>query len=165
MGEVNIHTLTAGASLGTPDFLSLYKTSFPEVPLEIAGRRTKAYNCIAYSIGVTDRWVWNEVDLNENGEATFSEFVKFYYMHGYKPTSDPEKASIAMYGERKGISVAVRHAARKVGRFWESKMGQGDTLRHRDADVFENTSYGSLLMYFERYKEDPFDPRKIITAF
>jgi hypothetical protein len=86
-------------------------------------------------------------------------------MHGYKPTSDPEKASIAMYGERKGISVAVRHAARKVGRFWESKMGQGDTLRHRDADVFENTSYGSLLMYFERYKEDPFDPRKIITAF
>ena len=165
MGVVNIHTLTAGASLGTPDFLTMYKQGFPEVPLEIAGRRTKAYNCIAYSIGVTDRWVWNEVDLNENGEASFPEFVKFYYMHGYKPTSDPNKAALAIYGETDNFQVAVRHAARKVGRFWESKMGQGDTIRHRDADVFTGTSYGSLLMYFEKYKEDPVDPRKIITTF
>ena len=105
------------------------------------------------------------MDLDEDGKASFSEFVKFYYMHGYKPTSDPEKAAIAMYGETNGLQVAVRHAARKVGKFWESKMGQGDTLRHRDADVFEGTSYGSLLMYFEKYKEDPFDPRKHITTF
>jgi hypothetical protein len=165
MGEVNIYSLTSGSSLGTPDFLTMYKTSFPNVPIEIAGRRTKAYNCIAYSIGVTDRWVWNEVDLNENGEASFSEFVKFYYMHGYKPTSDAEKAAIAMYGETNGLQVAVRHAARKVGKFWESKMGQGDTLRHREAEVFNGTSYGSLIMYFEKYKEDPFDPRKHITTF
>lgn len=165
MGEVNIYSLTAGASLGTPDFLSLYKTSFPGVPLEIVSRRTKAYNCIAYSIGVTDRWVWNEVDVDEDGNASYNEFIQFYNKHGYKITNSPEKASIAMYGEKSGPFVAVRHAARKVGKFWESKMGQGDTLRHRDADVFEGTSYGTLLLYFEKYKEDPFDPRKIITTF
>jgi hypothetical protein len=165
MNEVNIHTLTAGASLGTPDFLSLYKSSFPEVPLEIAGRRTKAYNCIAYSIGVTDRWVWNEVDLNDNGEASFQEFIQFYNNHGYKPTGNPEKAAIAMYGEVKGLGVAVRHAARKVGRFWESKMGQGDTLRHREPDIFGGTSYGVLLVMFEKYKDDPIDPRKTIETF
>lgn len=156
---------TSGASLGTPDFLSLYKQGFPEVPIEIAGRRTKAYNCIARSIGVTDRWVWNEVDLNENGEASFSEFVRFYDMHGYQPTSDESKAVIALYGVRQGVFIAVKHAARKVNGQWESKMGQGDTIRHHEADIFGGTSYGDLMLYFEQYMDDPIDPRKRITTF
>ena len=155
----------AGASLGTPDFLSLYKRGFPEVPIEIAGRRTKAYNCIARSIGVTDRWVWDEVDLNENGEASFSEFIRFYDMHGYRPTSNENDAIVALYGVRNGLFITVKHAARKVNGQWESKMGQGDTLRHHEADIFGGTSYGDLLLYFEQYMEDPIDPRKRITTF
>lgn len=155
----------SGASLGTPDFLSLYRSSFPNMPIEIAQRRTKAYNCIARSIGVTDRWVWDEVDLNENGEASFSEFVRFYNMHGYRPTSNKNKAIIALYGVRNGMNIAVRHASRKVNGQWESKMGQGDTIRHHDPDIFEGTSYGTLLVFFEQFKPDPIDPTKRITTF
>ena len=155
----------SGASLGTPDFLALYKKNFPNMPIEIAGRRTKAYNCIARSIGVLDRWVWNEVDLNEIGEASFSEFIKFYEMHGYRPTSDPDRAVIAMYGVMNGLSIEVKHASRKVNGQWESKMGQGDTIRHHDPDIFGGTSYGELLMFFEQFKPDPIDPKKRIDTF
>lgn len=155
----------AGASLGTPDLLSLYTRLFPGMPIEIAGRRTKAYNCIARSIGVTDRWVWNEVDLNDNGEASFSEFIKFYDMHGYKPTSNPNAAMVAMYGVMNGIKIEVKHAARKVNGQWESKMGQGDTIRHHDPDIFSGTSYGELLVFFEQVKPDPIDRKRIINTF
>ena len=76
-----------------PKLWHTYQTKFPNLNVEIVERFTNAYNCIAYSIGVTNRWVWTEVDLNEDGTATYGEFVAFYAKHGLIPTSFKEEAT------------------------------------------------------------------------
>ncbi len=130
-----------------PKLWHTYQTKFPNLNVEIVERFTNAYNCIAYSIGVTDRWVWTEVDLNEDGTATYGEFVAFYAKHGLVPTSFKEEATVALYGFRRfNGAIDVKHASRKRGNHWESKMGQGGIIRHRSLDAFDGSPYGDLLL-------------------
>ncbi len=133
-----------------PKLFSTYRNQFPHLNYEVVDRYTKAYNCIAFTIGVTDRWVWNEVDLNENGTASYLEFIRFYQKHGYTPTFDDDKAVICIYGIISKLGeISVKHGARKIDNMWYSKMGSGSLLRHKNLDVFRDSSYGEPLMKFK----------------
>lgn len=143
--EQNVRLIHGMSS--APKLWHTYIRKFPHLNIEVVERFTNAYNCIAYSIGVTDRWVWNEVDLNEDGTATYGEFVTFYNKHGLIPTSFKEEATVAIYGFRRwNGSIDVKHASRKRGDYWESKMGQGGIIRHRSLDAFDDSPYGNLLL-------------------
>tara|TARA_Y100001937_G_scaffold120701_1_gene178314 strand:- start:333 stop:623 length:291 start_codon:yes stop_codon:yes gene_type:complete len=94
--------------------------------------------------------VWNEVDLNENGTASYLEFIRFYQKHGYTPTFDDDKAVICIYGIISNLGeISVKHGARKIDNMWYSKMGSGSLLRHKNLDVFRDSSYGEPLMKFK----------------
>lgn len=128
----------------------LYESDFPHLEYEILDRYTRVYNCIAYTIGVTNRWVWNEVDFNKDGTAAYTEFIRFYDLHGYEPTPDEGQAEICIYGIITHGSIDVKHGSRKDGNWWYSKMGSGDLLRHKEMDVFRESSYGEPLLMFKK---------------
>jgi hypothetical protein len=133
-----------------PRLHKTYRNKFPHLQYEVIDRFTRVYNCIAYSIGVTDRWVWDEVDMNEDGTASFTEFASFYKKHGYEPTTNEHEAIIAVFGfNRLGGRIEVKHAARKEDDWWYSKMGSGSLLKHKEMDVFRESSYGEPLMMFK----------------
>ena len=75
-----------------PQLLRLYRNEFPKLTVEVVERFTNSFNCIAWTIGVRDRWVWNEVDMNNDGLASFSEFISFYNKHGLMPTTIESEA-------------------------------------------------------------------------
>ena len=63
------------------------------------------------------------------------------------PTSFKEEATVALYGFRRwNGAIDVKHASRKRGNHWESKMGQGGIIRHRSLDAFDDSPYGDLLL-------------------
>tara|TARA_B100001287_G_scaffold276811_1_gene289629 strand:+ start:922 stop:1356 length:435 start_codon:yes stop_codon:yes gene_type:complete len=132
-----------------PKLHRLYESEFPHLNYEIIDRFTKTYNCIAFTIGVTDRWVWDEIDFNRDGTSAYTEFVRFYDLHGYIPTMNEDEAVICVYGFINFGNVDVKHGSRKEGNWWYSKMGSGDLLRHKNMDVFRNSSYGEPLMMFK----------------
>src|SRR5262249_1795635 len=69
----------------------------------VTGAGTPDYNCIAWTIGVTNRWVWNEVDSygNKNGTVEISDFDALYASAGLKPVvgSSPANPKVALYAD------------------------------------------------------------------
>ncbi len=139
-------------SVNPPRLWRTYSQQFPNLPMEMVAPANERYNCIAWSVGISDRWVWDEIDYDGNGNSSYSEFVKFYQKRGYTPTSSEKNADVALLGHRNGYRVQVKHAARKDfdSNFWLSKMGQGGIIRHQNLEVFEGTPYGEVLMLFRK---------------
>jgi hypothetical protein len=135
-----------------PRLMKLYRNQFPELTVEVVERFTNAFNCIAWTIGVRDRWVWTEIDMNADGEASFSEFINFYQKHGLIPTPLRSDADVAIFGFEKNGKIDVKHGAvREKGTgMWLSKMGQGGIIRHAELEVFTDSPYGNLLLMFKR---------------
>ncbi|MBT93221.1 MAG: hypothetical protein CMA60_00135 [Euryarchaeota archaeon] len=134
-----------------PQLLRTYRNQFPGLTVEIVERFDNSFNCIAWTIGVRDRWVWNEIDLNMDGTSSFSEFVAFYARHGLAPTSIEAEADVAIFGFEKNGVIDVKHGARRESSgMWLSKMGQGGIIRHDNLRVFQGSPYGDLLLMFRR---------------
>ena len=135
-----------------PQLLKLYRNEFPQLTVEVVERFTNSFNCIAWTIGVRDRWVWNEVDMNNDGLASFSEFISFYNKHGLMPTTIESEADVAIFGFENFGKIDVKHGAvrEKGSNYWLSKMGQGGIIRHTGLNVFGDSPYGDLLLMFKR---------------
>ena len=135
-----------------PQLMKLYRNEFPDLTVEVVERFTNSFNCIAWTIGVRDRWVWNEIDTNGDGLSSFSEFVSFYGRHGLLPTTVESEADVAIFGFESFGKLDVKHGAvrEKGSNYWLSKMGQGGIIRHEGLNVFDTSPYGKLLLMFKR---------------
>jgi hypothetical protein len=95
------------------------------------------YNCISRTVGVTDRWVWREVDGygDRDGEVSIADFDAFYAYGGYKVANnclrEAGKEKVALYYEATGTSAkgsllfTPRHAAKQ---YTGAGSKIGDTL-------------------------------------
>tara|TARA_B100001778_G_scaffold327497_1_gene325665 strand:+ start:310 stop:762 length:453 start_codon:yes stop_codon:yes gene_type:complete len=132
-----------------------YLEDFPNLEVAMVSDFNKSYNCIAWSIGVTDRWVWNEIDINEDGTANLGEFINFYAKHGYKPVFNEKEADVALFALKIGQGYEITHAAKRNKNYpdrsiWLSKMGQGGIIEHRGLSVFKDSPYGTPIALFAR---------------
>jgi type VI secretion system secreted protein VgrG len=136
------------ATLETPE----ERKSFPHLGrhYEVLGPASKRYNCIAWSLGVTDRWVWP-------GEKV-SDFDALYGDQGYKRRKgldfrrEPGVDKVVLYGKvRKDGSVQATHAARQLSDgAWSSKLGQLPLIRHRSPDDLDGDAYGHPVAVYTR---------------
>lgn len=118
------------------------------------------YNCIAWSLGKRDEWVWPG--------ARVADFDALYEEQGYRPldevdlSHEPGVEKIALYGHKRQrgsrVEVEVTHAARndEDGR-WMSKLGTEPLIRHDDASVVNGPSYGEIVRVYAR-------PRRSLEA-
>jgi len=91
--------------------------------------------------------------MNQDGEASYGEFIGFYRKHGLVPTPYESEAEVAIFGFSSTTGkISIKHGARReeLTGFWLSKMGQGGILRHDRLDVFEDSPYGDLILMFKR---------------
>jgi hypothetical protein len=118
----------------------------------VTGEATKSYNCIAWTVGVTNRWVWDEVDTagDGDGKVSVSDFDHFYDGHGYKPAvGSPSDATIALFSKTSGPTHAARVSSLSCGgtTMFESKRGENIRIAHTITQL-EGGFYGNVEKFY-----------------
>ncbi|WIG95227.1 DUF6209 family protein [Myxococcus sp. SDU36] len=138
----------------------LRSKSFPNLTEEKfvgIGPSTQRYNCIAWTVGVRDEWVWPGTKVED--------FDKLYADKGFKPldtvdlSHDPDLEKVVIYGlkPRSGTGpLEVTHGALMddQGRF-TSKIGTQPLIRHNSADDLSGPSYGEPVRVYVRPRQSP----------
>lgn len=109
-----------------------------------------AYNCIAHSVKVYDRWVWPGTHV--------ADFDHLYRSRGYRRTPrldfsfDPALEKVVLYAKAgKHGEVECTHAARQLSDgSWSSKLGSGPLIRHASPDSLDGSSYGRPIALYVR---------------
>lgn len=133
----------------------LRSTSFPNLKAEnfaAIGPYSERYNCIAWTIGVRDEWVWPGTKV--------ADFDALYERHGYRPldtmdlSHDPTMEKIVIYGlpPRGGNrEIEVTHGALQDARGrWTSKIGTQPLIRHDNLEDLAGPSYGEPVRVYVR---------------
>jgi type VI secretion system secreted protein VgrG len=111
---------------------------------------TRTYNCIAWSLGITDRWVWPG--------ANVSDFDGLYGRQGYRRLGNlnyrtqPGVDKLVLYAKRKADgSWECTHAARQMANgTWTSKLGALPLIGHRTPGDVSGPSYGVPIAVYVR---------------
>jgi hypothetical protein len=127
------------------------RRAFPHLgrQFEVLGPATRTYNCIAWTIGATNQWVWRK---------TLRDFDDLYSRHGYRRMSGlnyhliPGCQKIVLYGKRTGNGGWIlTHGARQMADgSWSSKLGSLPLIRHLDPDDLDGASYGVPVAVYVR---------------
>ena len=127
----------------TNDEKSYARSRWPRMDVErvvVSGEATHRYNCLAWTLGITSRWMWPW----RNRAATKAEFNAFYRSYGFRPTLIGE---VAAFGT--GIN-ALEHGSisgSKPGPRWESKCGGWLRIQHGLNEI-EGGIYGRVMEYY-----------------
>ena len=148
----------AAAGYGRPNASTraLLSSAFPNLGADdycVTGPATPTYNCYAWSIGVTNRWVESEVDTagDNDGTLEYSDFDQLYARHGLRPITNatPVNPVVALYG----TATAPKHAALNTGAAcgkFESKLGQHVRISHWMRDLEGGSVYGDINRFYVR---------------
>jgi hypothetical protein len=114
------------------------------------------YNCIAWSLGITDRWVWPG--------KTVADFDRLYGSHGYRRIgtldyrAQPGAQKIVLYGKISYVNgrqvIECTHGARQLADgTWTSKLGRLPAIRHRTPNALNGygpNGYGQPVAVYVR---------------
>jgi hypothetical protein len=136
------------------DIDALSKKDWPRLGnnYDYVGPATKKYNCIAWSLGITNKWVWPAGD-------SLQDFDKLYEKQGfhriskfdYRKQDGVEK--IVLYGKKKDQSIICTHAARQMSDGqWTNKLGALPLIKVPSPEVLAGPAYGKPVAVYVRRK-------------
>jgi hypothetical protein len=135
---------------------SFLRSKFPNLTTGdycVTGPTTPTYNCFAWSIGDTSRWLQSDVDSlygNNNGNLEFSDFDAMYdAVAGLKPVTDscPVDPEVALFGKGGKPTHAARKSSHACGGF-ESKLGRNVRIAHWVRDLEGGSVYGDINRFY-----------------
>lgn len=123
---------------------------------------TYQYNCIAYAMGMKDRWIdssdlpwhwWPPVSKGRNGSDLVEAFKYFGFVAcGMDDSIEDDYDKVALYSNADGWT----HAARVVGNgIYHSKFGASYDGTHSRGDVLQ-AHYGDPFVIMKRRKTDAY---------
>lgn len=124
------------------------------MPYRITSPVDRAYNCIAWAAGVSNRWWWPSLDTYWPPEIALEEtldaFVLAYGSLGYEVCPDgaltPDLEKVAIYSKA-GLPT---HAARQLPNgMWTSKCGPQEDIEHT-LDGLNGLQYGAPTIFLSR---------------
>ena len=118
-----------------------FKKYFPKLDVNkalVSGAATRKYNCIAWTVGVTTRWIWPGSNL--------SDFDKFYKSKGFIRASN---GPVAAWGHKKTDMTHGCISGAGHGRRWESKCGSDLRIQH-GLDELVGASYGRVIAFYKK---------------
>lgn len=112
----------------------------------ITAPQTEAYNCLAWTLGITNRWIWPWTDPTVEAR----QFNELYRLHGFD-IGTPAKVlgwGVTLSDMKHGSILYAGSLERP--NLWESKLGQSWRITH-SLDGLRGATYGTpLLNYVER---------------
>jgi hypothetical protein len=129
-------------------------TSFSGIrgEFEVDAPSTQRYNCIAWSLGITNQWI--------NPPTSWADADRLNGMYGYRRMSTldyslaPGYEKIVLYGkvDAYGRVTEFTHQARQLpDGSWTSKLGSLGQVRHTCPDALDGNSYGVPVAVYYRY--------------
>lgn len=124
--------------------------------------RTETYNCVAWALGVTDRWIdtsglpgtfWPS-GVSAAGDH-WHTYAELFLSRGFEPcdTSEHEPGfeKVAIYG----IEEEFTHVARQLSEtLWTSKLGALQDIEHPSPTALEDAIYGTVQLVLRRPVRD-----------
>jgi len=126
-----------------------FKTYFPKLDVDkavVTDEATARYNCIAWSAGITDQWVWPPFMYPNLSED--KAFDKFYASRGFERA---ETGELARWSNDQGITHGSISGPGHGPR-WESKCGQEARIQH-GFDELEGEIYGKPDTFYTKAGE------------
>lgn len=135
----------------TPVEKQRFRLYFPNLDVDqaiVSGEASPVYNCIAWTVGFTDRWLWPG--------GALADFDTFYKGFGFIRSGD---GPIAAWGHSPALMTHGCISGSGHGPRWESKCG-GDLLIQHGLDELTGSSYGRVVAFYResRLVEAPFVP-------
>jgi hypothetical protein len=118
-----------------------FQSWFPKLNVDdavVTGEVTSVYNCISWTVGVTDRWLWPG--------ASLSNFDAFYRGWGF---ARAENGPIAGWGRSSADMTHGNVSGPSHGPRWESKCGGSLRIQHGLTEL-EGATYGRVLVFYAR---------------
>src|SRR6266571_6659944 len=125
----------------TPAEKQRFRGYFPNLNVDAAvvtGEVSQVYNCISWTVGVTDRWLWPG--------SSIANFDTFYRGFGLVRASD---GPIAAWGHSASNMTHGSISGPGHGPRWESKCG-GDLRIQHGLNELAGASYGRVLAFYRR---------------
>ena len=104
----------------------------------VTGEATSVYNCISWTVGIADRWLWPG--------PTIQQFDTFYRQFGHVRAGN---GPIAAWGHSNSSMTHGSISGPAHGPRWESKCGTDLRIQHALAEL-EGSSYGRVLAFYAR---------------
>ena len=135
--------------LKSPSFPNLKADTFVAI-----GPYSQRYNCIAWTLGIRDQWVWPG--------TTVKDFDALYAKSGYRPLDtmdtslDPKLEKVVIFGvPQMGGGLEVTHGVhQEADGQWTSKLGTEPLIRHRDLEGVAGPSYGKPIRVYVRERQE-----------
>lgn len=125
----------------TPAEKQRFRGYFPNLNVDqavVTGEVSRVYNCISWTVGVTDRWLWPG--------ASIADFDAFYRSFGYVRSGD---GPIAAWGQASSNMTHGCVSGPSHGPRWESKCG-GDLRVQHGLNELVGASYGRVVGFYRR---------------
>jgi hypothetical protein len=106
----------------------------------VTGNPTRRYNCLAWTLGISTRWIWPWAQTNVSK-------AQFDSANGYAPGSSGPIAAFGLNANemKHGSISGPGHGSR-----WESKCGAWLRLQHGLAEMEGGLVYGDVLGFYTR---------------
>ena len=130
----------------TPAEKARFKGYFPSLDVNkavVTDGPSAAYNCISWTVGVANRWLWPGNSL--------ANFDAFYRGFGFVRAGDGTIAAwgLSTSGMTHGSVTGPGHGPR-----WESKCGGGLRIQHGLGELV-SSSYGHVVAFYRRSRTLP----------
>src|SRR6266571_3035336 len=125
----------------TPAEKQRFRGYFPNLNVDAAvvtGEVSQVYNCISWTVGVMDRWLWPG--------SSIANFDTFYRGFGLVRASD---GPIAAWGHSASNMTHGSISGPGHGPRWESKCG-GDLRIQHGLDELVGSTYGRVVAFYRR---------------
>jgi Domain of unknown function (DUF4157) len=132
------------------------QSNFPQLKTSdycVTAAKTNKYNCFAWSVGDTSKWLDKEVDTihgDNDGKLEFSDFDSMYDKRGLKPVigQTPANPEVALYGKGATPTHAARRRADMGCGNFESKLGEYLRISHYPQQLEGGSVYGDINRYY-----------------
>lgn len=125
----------------TPTEKTTYKGLFPKLDVDAAvvtDGDTPVYNCLAWTLGITDRWIWPG--------ASAADFDRLYGQYGYRRANN---GPIAAWGQTQSQMTHGCISGSSHGPRWESKLGRLLRIQHGLSEL-EGAAYGKVQFFYDK---------------
>lgn len=130
----------------TPAEQQRFRAYFPNLNVALAAvtdNATQAYNCIAWTVGITNRWIWPGSSL--------AHFDTFYQGFGFVRSGN---GPVAVWGHSTAGMTHGSVSGPKHGPRWESKCG-GDLRIQHGLNELTGGLYGRVLAFYSQSRTVP----------
>ena len=134
----------------TPAEKQFAKSNWPNINpdgLIVTGEATDVYNCLAWTLGITNSWVWPW----SRPPVSKQQFDVLYRSHGFDPAA---AGTIAAFGNSGNQMTHGAISGAGHGPRWESKAGEWLRFQHGLGEM-EGGNYGKTQGYYTKRPAAP----------